>query len=567
MRVWLDEAEIRLGDSLIEKIRYGIDSVDYVIALISDKSVSSKWVSRELDIAMNQEIEGRRVKVVPVLASKCDVPGFLKGKLHADMSTPKAYRQSVPALLNRLGVRDAFARGGAAKRSRKITEAPWIPKFTSDVYSEDPAKIYSTLKEAPAWRADELIDDSRALDRLVGLTGKNYSTHIRLRALDFVAGLEDPIFAYVVEPLLDDEDRHVRVAAIECLRRLQARDAAPSVLNLLVSSSDPDMTAACLNFFATVSVHDDATALSLVDACTRMMNASPQDRGLELRVTGAAVRQMSGGVKAVEALVISALGSSNDQVRKKVLEGIIDLSGDLWLRSRRSSKQLGDGILECTESEDPLVVAHSWLAILLLADSLPGFEDRDDLWKRIKHAERWSVEEWLELLDMYDLAVMFEQPDDVAGLSDLFGRFGERVDAKILDILAEVGTSEALDFLAASAYRPEGWKKAHVLKAIVSMPGWQSDLEPLLKAASENLPDFTQEETQALSLLAQHKAGYLSLDDFLAQFPRDFSGSYLDAEADRQLIASNLKSLKDRAEAARKRRLATICRGVLDVDA
>ncbi len=60
--MWLDEAEIRLGDSLIEKIRQGIDSVDYVVALISDKSVSSQWVSKELDIAMNQEIEGRRVK-------------------------------------------------------------------------------------------------------------------------------------------------------------------------------------------------------------------------------------------------------------------------------------------------------------------------------------------------------------------------------------------------------------------------------------------------------------------------------------------------------------------------
>ncbi len=28
--VWLDEAEIKLGDSLIQKIRAGIDTVDYV---------------------------------------------------------------------------------------------------------------------------------------------------------------------------------------------------------------------------------------------------------------------------------------------------------------------------------------------------------------------------------------------------------------------------------------------------------------------------------------------------------------------------------------------------------
>src|SRR3712207_1171437 len=69
--VWLDEAEIKIGDSLIEKIRDGIDRVDYVIALISSESVKSPWVQQELDIAMNQQIAGKRVKVLPVLVEKC----------------------------------------------------------------------------------------------------------------------------------------------------------------------------------------------------------------------------------------------------------------------------------------------------------------------------------------------------------------------------------------------------------------------------------------------------------------------------------------------------------------
>jgi hypothetical protein len=34
-RVWIDEAEIKVGDSLIEKIRAGIDSMDYVAAILS----------------------------------------------------------------------------------------------------------------------------------------------------------------------------------------------------------------------------------------------------------------------------------------------------------------------------------------------------------------------------------------------------------------------------------------------------------------------------------------------------------------------------------------------------
>lgn len=42
--VWIDEAEIKLGDSLIDKISEAIDSVDYLAALLSAKSVESEWV-------------------------------------------------------------------------------------------------------------------------------------------------------------------------------------------------------------------------------------------------------------------------------------------------------------------------------------------------------------------------------------------------------------------------------------------------------------------------------------------------------------------------------------------
>jgi len=102
--VWIDEAEIQIGDSLIEKIREGIDSVDYVGVIISRHSVKSEWVKREVDIAMNQEIKGKRVKVLPLLAEDCDLPGFLEGKLYADLRTPESYQKELPKLAARLGV-------------------------------------------------------------------------------------------------------------------------------------------------------------------------------------------------------------------------------------------------------------------------------------------------------------------------------------------------------------------------------------------------------------------------------------------------------------------------------
>ena len=100
--IWIDKAEIKIGDSLIKKIREGIDKVEYVGAIISKNSIDSEWVQREIDIAMNQEIEGKKVKVLPILIDKIDLPWFLKGKLYADFTDEHNYKNGIKLLVERL---------------------------------------------------------------------------------------------------------------------------------------------------------------------------------------------------------------------------------------------------------------------------------------------------------------------------------------------------------------------------------------------------------------------------------------------------------------------------------
>lgn len=59
VKYWLDEAEIKIGESLIEKIRQGIDEFDYVAVILSPGSVASPWVQREVDVAMSRRYRGR----------------------------------------------------------------------------------------------------------------------------------------------------------------------------------------------------------------------------------------------------------------------------------------------------------------------------------------------------------------------------------------------------------------------------------------------------------------------------------------------------------------------------
>ena len=91
VRYWLDEAEMKIGDSLIQKIREGIDSVDYFAVVLSPDSINAPWVVNELDVAMNYQISGKKIKVLPIMLKECEPPGFLIGKLYADFRNEDNY--------------------------------------------------------------------------------------------------------------------------------------------------------------------------------------------------------------------------------------------------------------------------------------------------------------------------------------------------------------------------------------------------------------------------------------------------------------------------------------------
>jgi hypothetical protein len=86
IRVWLDEAEIRVGESLIEKLSAALGSVDFLLVVLSRSSIKSSWVQKEVEIAMNDEIKRRRVKVLPILKEAVRLPVFLEGKAYIDFT-------------------------------------------------------------------------------------------------------------------------------------------------------------------------------------------------------------------------------------------------------------------------------------------------------------------------------------------------------------------------------------------------------------------------------------------------------------------------------------------------
>jgi len=87
---WIDEAEIKIGDSLIDKISKGVvKETDCLIAFISSNSVNSHWVQKELSLSMTQEVEKLEVRVYPVLLDDCELPPYLLDKVYADFRKPE----------------------------------------------------------------------------------------------------------------------------------------------------------------------------------------------------------------------------------------------------------------------------------------------------------------------------------------------------------------------------------------------------------------------------------------------------------------------------------------------
>ncbi len=81
---WLDEWEIKVGESIPTKISKGVKDADFVIVILSAHAVKSNWVEREWQIKYWDEVNKGNIQVLPVLYKDCEIPALLKTKRYAD---------------------------------------------------------------------------------------------------------------------------------------------------------------------------------------------------------------------------------------------------------------------------------------------------------------------------------------------------------------------------------------------------------------------------------------------------------------------------------------------------
>lgn len=91
INVWVDESEIRVGDSIAKEIQKGLRESDYVGIWLTQHAIESGWVEKEWQAKLPDEASQRKTIVLPLLAGDIELPVFLRDRLFADFRVDYQY--------------------------------------------------------------------------------------------------------------------------------------------------------------------------------------------------------------------------------------------------------------------------------------------------------------------------------------------------------------------------------------------------------------------------------------------------------------------------------------------
>jgi len=124
-RVWIDEGELRVGDSIVESVSAALDQVDFVAVLVSAASVDSNWCRKEVALAMTGEIAQQGVTVLPLKVGAVTMPPTLKDKLYVPVD-PTDVPGAVAALLRSIR-KHLDPPAALPPKRRPVVSRQWTP--------------------------------------------------------------------------------------------------------------------------------------------------------------------------------------------------------------------------------------------------------------------------------------------------------------------------------------------------------------------------------------------------------------------------------------------------------
>jgi len=225
--VWWDEWEIKVGDSIRQKILKGIEGAANLCLVLSKTSVGSDWVQFELEHGGVREMELRKIFVLPLLLEDCQVPFELRGKKYANFANSyddgfEALLRTVaplldPDILRDLRTDDPQKSASAVARIPPEKKALYVRVMREQFYSED-ATEGAALRLA-ALSALYYLRIS-AIAPMALAAAKDESAAVRRQAAVFISELRMPACRTALYELREDSSQSVREVAKSAIKRL-----------------------------------------------------------------------------------------------------------------------------------------------------------------------------------------------------------------------------------------------------------------------------------------------------------------------------------------------------------
>lgn len=159
IEIFFDKWEIKVGDSIVNKIDTALGKMTDLIIVISENSINSNWVKKELSSALVKKLGNNSVKILPVLIEECNIPTIIADLKYADFV--KGFENGFLDLMEALGL---------SKREeplQKLTSASTIQKALAVV--EKKPNLVKIVRFSPILRSNTMKTESNLIQFLATL--------------------------------------------------------------------------------------------------------------------------------------------------------------------------------------------------------------------------------------------------------------------------------------------------------------------------------------------------------------------------------------------------------------
>ena len=224
VKVWWDQWEMKVGDSLNKKIQEGISQSSWLGIVLSPDSVKSPWVERELNSALIKELQLHDVFVLPILYRACDIPIFLQDKVYADFKT--SYEKGLQILLDRI--------------SRYVD-----PRILKGLLSKNSTKILSCYSKIPHKKKE--MYHNIIIDKLLNSSGREKLALLECLYIIRYKGLSSLLLS-----LVNDSSITIPRQALFYMGKLKSKEFIPTV-SIFLSNKSPDIRAAARDAYKKIT--------------------------------------------------------------------------------------------------------------------------------------------------------------------------------------------------------------------------------------------------------------------------------------------------------------------------